>query len=121
MDIILGKERRRWAREDKLAIVAETFAPGVVILDIARRRQVSSGQIDTWRKQFRAELGFPESETAPPVAAPPMRFMPVAIAAEAPATMIEVELASGTKVKISGGVEASMMMALIKVLATKSR
>jgi hypothetical protein len=35
--------------------------------------------------------------------------------------MIEVELTGGTKIKISGGVEASMMMALIKALATKSR
>jgi transposase len=121
VDIILGKERRRWSREDKLAIVAETFAPGAVILKIARRREISSGQIHTWRKQFRAELGFPERKTDPPISAPPMRFMPVAITAEAPATMIEVELASGTKVKISGGVEASMMMALIKALASKSR
>jgi transposase len=121
VDIILGKERRRWSREDKLAIVSETFAPGAVILEIARRREISSGQIHTWRKQFRAELGFPAPETGPPIAAPPMRFMPVAIAAGAPATMIEVELASGTKVKISGGVEASVMMALIKALATKSR
>jgi transposase len=121
VDIILGKERRRWSREDKLAIVAETFAPGAVILEIARRRQISSGQIHTWRKQFRAELGFPAPETDPQFPAPPMRFMPVAIAAEAPATMIEVELTGGTKIKISGGVEASMMMALIKALATKSR
>jgi transposase len=121
VDIILGKERRRWSRTDKLAIVAETFEPGAVILEIARRRQVSSGQIHTWRKQFRAELGFPEPETAAPAAALPMQFMPVAITAGAPMTMIEVELAGGAKVKISGGVDAPLMMALIRALATKPR
>lgn len=122
MDIILGKERRRWSHEDKLAIVAETFEPGAVILEIARRRQVSSGQIHTWRKQLRAELGFPAPEPdAPPISPPAMRFMPVAITAGARATTIEVELAGGAKVKISGGVEPSLMMALIKALATKPR
>ncbi len=121
MDIILGKERRRWSRADKLSTVAETFEPGAVILEVARRRQVSSGQIHTWRKQFRAELGFPERETAAPAAPPPMQFMPVAITAGAPATMIEVELAGGVKIKISGGVDGALMMALIKALTMKPR
>ena len=121
MDIILGKERRRWTRDDKLAIVAETFAPGAVVLEVARRRQVSSGQIHTWRKQLRDELGFPAPEAELPVPAPPMRFMPVAIAAEAASPTIEVELAGGARVKITGGIEASMVMALIKALMTKPR
>jgi len=34
MDIILGKARRRWSAEDKRMIVAETFAPGAVILAV---------------------------------------------------------------------------------------
>ena len=121
MDIILGKERRRWSREDKLAIVAETFAPGAVILEIARRRQISSGQIHTWRKQLRDDLGVPAPEPAVSAAPPAMRFMPVAITAETATPMIEVELSSGARVKISGGIEASMVMALIKALMTKPR
>ena len=36
MDIILGKERRRWSVVEKRAIVAETFEPGAVILEICR-------------------------------------------------------------------------------------
>ena len=88
MDIILGKERRRWSRADKLAIVAETFEPGAVILEIARRREVSSGQIHTWRKQFRGELGFPAPEPdVSPLASAPMHFMPVAITVPSSATM----------------------------------
>jgi transposase len=121
VDIILGKDRRRWSREDKLSIVAETFEPGAIVLDVARRRQISSGQIYTWRKQFRAELGFPESEPATPAAAAAMQFMPVAITAERPATMIEVDFTGGAKLKMSGGVDLSLLMALIKALATKPR
>jgi transposase len=120
VDIILGKERRRWSLEDKLAIVAETLAPGAVALEIARRHQISSGQLHTWRKQYRAELGFPSLAAGLPAPTAPMRFMPVAIAAETAAPTIEVEL-SGARVKITGGIEASMVMALIKALMTKSR
>jgi transposase len=124
VDIILGKERRRWSREEKLAIVAETFAPGVVILDVARRHQVSSGQVHTWRKQFRAELGFPAPPppTPPrldPPAAPAMRFMPLAIAAERAPAMIEVELAGGARLKITGGLDADLVAALVKALSRR--
>jgi transposase len=120
VDIILGKERRRWSREEKLAIVAETFAPGVVILDVARRHQVSSGQVHTWRKQFCAELGFPApSPPLDPSAAPAMRFMPLAIAAErAPAT-IEAELAGGARLRITGALDADVVAALVKALSRR--
>lgn len=124
MDIILGKERRRWAREDKLAIVTETFAPGAVILEIARRRQVSSGQIHTWRKQFRAELGFPALEPGSPMdptSPSSMRFMPLAIATEAAPTTIEIEFSAGATMKITGAVDAPMMAALVTALAPRSR
>lgn len=125
MDIILGKERRRWSDDTKRAIVAETFAPGVVILEVAKRHQVSSGQIHTWRKQFRAELGFPPSSSPPPdpspgpMGAPPMRFMPLAIAAEPSPTMIEAELAGGARLKITGALDAAMVAVLVKALSRR--
>jgi transposase len=122
VDIILGKERRRWSREEKLAIVAETFEPGVVILEIARRRQVSSGQIHTWRKQYRAELGFPapDAPKAPePPTAPAMRFMPLAIAAERTAATIEAELAGGVRLRITGALDADIVAALVKALSRR--
>lgn len=119
MEIILGKERRRWSVDEKRAIVVETFAPGVVILDIAKRRQISSGQIHTWRKQYRAELGFPAPAPAPP-SVQPVRFMPLAIAADPAPTTIDVELAGGVRVRISGAVGADMVAALVKTLAQRS-
>ena len=115
VEIILGKERRRWSRAQKVSIAAETFAPDVVILDIAKRHQISSGQIHTWRKHFRAELGFP----APPE--PPPRFMPLAIASDCAPTTIEAELAGGARLRITGTLDASVMTALVKALAQKPR
>jgi transposase len=119
VDIILGKERRRWSHEDKLAIVAETFEPGAVILEVARRRQVSSGQIHTWRKELRAELGFPALIKPEPAA--PVRLLPMAVAGEAAPGAIEVALANGARVKITGALQADMIAALMKTLVAKPR
>jgi transposase len=121
VDIILGKERRRWSREDKLAIVAESFEPGAVILEVARRRQVSSGQIHTWRRELRAELGLPEPTPARREVAGPVRLLPLAVAGEMPATTIDIALTSGTRVKITGAFDADAIAALMKTLVGRPR
>lgn len=121
MDVILGQPRRTWSRAEKRAIVAETFAVGARVVDVMRRHRISSGQIHTWRKQFRAELGFPAPEK--PAKArdlAPLQFMPLAIATDAAATTIEIDL-SGAKMKITGAIDAALMAALVKALASKSR
>jgi transposase len=74
MEIITGVERRRrWRDEDKLRIVAEAEAPGAVLVAVARRHEVSRGQLFEWRRQVRrGEL----------VAAPMVpEFMPVRVMA----------------------------------------
>lgn len=54
MEIITGAERRRrWRDEDKLRIVAEAEAPGAVFALVARRHEVSRGQLWKWRGQVR--------------------------------------------------------------------
>ena len=121
MEIILGKERRRWSREDKLAIVAESFEPGAVVLEVARRRQVSSGQIHTWRKELRAEVGFPEPARLRREVSAPVHLLPLAVAGEAPATTIDIALASGTRVKITGALETDAIAALMKTLVARPR
>jgi transposase len=59
MEILSGVERRRrWRLEEKLRIVAEAEAPGSVFAHVARRHDVSRGQLWTWRHQLRSgELG----------------------------------------------------------------
>ena len=72
MEIITGVERRRrWRDEDKLRIVAEAETPGTVLAVVARRHEVSRGQLFQWRRQVRrGEL----------VAAPMVpEFMPVRV------------------------------------------
>ncbi len=125
MDIILGKERRRWSLEEKRAIVAETFEPGAVILEICRRRQVASGQLHTWRKQYREELGFPAPQTG--AIAPVGRFMPLAMIGGAappaapsdPAPMIEIDFSGAARVWITGAASTDLVGVVLKALARK--
>mgnify|MGYP003365736587 CR=1 FL=1 len=62
MEILQGVERRRrWSEAEKLRIVAEAEAPGAVFAQVARRHDVSRGQLWTWRRLVRSgELGGTE-------------------------------------------------------------
>ena len=72
MEILSGVERRRrWRLEEKLRIVAEAEAPGSVFAHVARRHDVSRGQLWTWRHQLRS------GELAPAPVVP--EFLPVRV------------------------------------------
>ena len=70
-----GEPRRRWSLEQKLALVEATFQPGASVNGVARRLGVNPGMLFSWRKEFRAQLGFPETPKAkgfaPVMLAPP--------------------------------------------------
>ena len=90
IDIRVGVERRRrWGREDKLRIVRESLAPNVVVTEVARRHEVSTGLLYTWRKQALAGLLG--------------GFMPVRIVANAEASVLpaieEAKNRSGEEIK----------------------
>ena len=95
MEIITGSERRRrWRDEDKLRIVAEAETPGAVFADVARRHDVSRGQLWKWRGQVRrGELAV--SSTEP-------EFIPVRVVASAALSMPRVSGKSAAVNESSG-------------------
>ena len=119
VEVITGPERRRrWSEEQKRAIVAASLAPGAVVADVARRADISAGQIYRWRQEMRAAAAT--------------GFTPVLIAsAESPATpaddgpmcgaepAIEVEFAGKVRVRIPGSVPAALAVAVVKALARR--
>ena len=120
VEIFQGRARRRWSEDDKRRLVAETLAPGETVHGVARRRGVSTSQLFTWRKRLRAEAEFPPP---PPTLA---GFAAVAIApvpplageaAEAPPGLIEVELAGGDRVRITGPADPAVVAAALRALA----
>ncbi len=51
IDILSGPERRRrWTAAEKVAIVNETYEPGVTVSLVARRHGVAPNQLFRWRK-----------------------------------------------------------------------
>src|SRR5258706_4851687 len=116
VEVISGIERRRrWSEEQKRAIVAESFAPGAVVSEVARRADVSPGQIYRWRQELRAAVaGF-----APLLIAAPDN--PTSNGVEGrrfcggPA--IEVKFAGEIVVRIPGSIPAGFAAAVLKELS----
>jgi transposase len=113
------ERRRRWTTEDKLRILAQASAPGSSPTLTCRLNGISTGQLSTWRRQFRqGELtGFvPVAITPEPMCLPP----PETVAPEpapGPGGVIVVELPTGVKVRVTGDVGEA---ALRRVLAALS-
>jgi len=121
MEIILGQARRRWSEDEKRALVVETFVEGETVCGVARRHNISRSMLFCWRKQYGEAL----SRTAP--ASTPISFAAVAVAGPEPATppnppvppaapLIELEFASGARLRISGSADPDLVAAVMKAL-----
>jgi transposase len=62
--------RRRWSDEAKGRIVAESYAPGAVVSEVARRHDISAQHLFAWRKAARTGLLSLPADEAP-------QFVPV--------------------------------------------
>ena len=114
LEVITVGARQRWTLERKRALVVETFEPGAKVSAVARRNGVSTSQLFAWRKQFRDELA-----PAPRTTEPAARFLPLAIAAEASATTLELELVGGARLRVSGRVDPDLVVAIVRALARR--
>ena len=119
VEVITSVQRRRhWPRTEKERIVAEAMEPGAVASEVARAAGIHSSQLFRWRQQLceRAQI--------------PAVFNPVIVKPGAEAAspvlpertgVIEIEFASGGRMRISGPVDASTVSALMKALAKGKR
>ena len=118
VEVITSVERRRrWSRVEKERIVAAAMEPGAVASAVAREAGIHASQLYRWRQELcgpaRAAPGFAAVTIAPEpgVSASPM----VANG------LIEIELATGARVRISGAVDAATVSAAIAALTGKRR
>jgi transposase len=57
VEVLTGApRRRRWSTAEKVAIVAESLAPGAVTSEIALRYGLHRNQLYGWRREFRAAV-----------------------------------------------------------------
>jgi transposase len=103
------QRRRRWSQGEKERIVAASLEPGAVASEVARAAGIHTSQLFRWRQRLCER------------AAPP-GFAPVTVAPETGgnavwAGLIEIELASGARLRISGTVSAEVVAVVMRGLA----
>jgi transposase len=119
VEVITSVQRRRhWSRAEKERIVAAAIEPGAVASEVARKAGIHTSQLFRWRQQLCERTQIPA--VFDPVAVAPE---PAAVSPTSPekAGVIEVEFASGSRMRLSGSVDASMVSALMKALAKRRR
>jgi len=95
--------------EQKRLIVAEAFAAGASVCEVARHRDVVPGQIYRWRRDLRAAAaGFAEVVVAPGEER---------TVTNAPA--LEIELGRDICVRVAAGAPAELAAAIMKVLVAR--
>jgi transposase len=107
------QRRRRWSAAEKQQLVAASLEPGASVSALAREAGIHASQLYGWRRQLRAY--------------PSMSFAPVRITPDAapggavgPGT-IEIEFASGARMRITGAADPAALTAAVAALACGRR
>ncbi len=121
MEIILGQARRHWSEDEKRSLVAETFVEGQTVNAVARRHNISRSMLFGWRKQYREALKCAAHSTraigfTPVTIAGAEQSVPPPAALPVPTPLIELEFASGARLRISGSADPDLVAAVMKVL-----
>src|ERR1700756_3306750 len=117
VDIRVGVgRRRRWRAEDKGRIVAESYAPGAVVSEVARRHDITPQHLFAWRKAARAgRLTLPAEEA--PMFVPVVTTIREVGAAEAtngPGSIV-IEIA-GARVRAQKGVDVGWLRDVLRAV-----
>ncbi|WP_407246796.1 transposase [Klebsiella pneumoniae] len=70
IDVLGPEKRRRRTTQEKIAIVQQSFEPGMTVSLVARQHGVAASQLFLWRKQYRREvllLWLPENRSFLPL------------------------------------------------------
>jgi transposase len=107
---VIASTRRRWRREQNLAILAEVDAPGGSVSEVARRHALHTSLLFRWRREL--------SKRTRSAASPTQSFVPVRLPPPAPVRpgTIEVVLAGGRTVRVGADVEVGALMRIVEAL-----
>lgn len=100
------RQRRRWSEDFKRRVVREASAPGVSVAAVARRYGLNANQIFNWRRRYGGSGEFL------PVAV----SEPAAVETDRSGGEIEILLATGHRVRITGRFEAERVCQLLRSL-----
>lgn len=111
------RKRRKWSDDEKRMICAQTVVPGVSVAQVARRYDLNANQIFNWLKDAKfAPNDHPDEDEA--------TFLPVEVVARPTSPepgpeltgLIELELANGHRLRISGSYDPEAIARLVRHL-----
>src|SRR5262245_45180202 len=115
------QRRRRWSRAEKERIVAAALGAGGIDSEVARAAGIHTSQLFRWRQQFCERAQVPAAFNPVTIAAEPAPSSPMVPSVPEPAGSIEIEFATGGRMRITGPVDARTVSALMKALAQGKR
>jgi transposase len=119
VDIRVGVgRRRRWGDEVKGRIVAESYAPGAVVSEVARRHGISPQHLFAWRKAARIGLLSLPADAAPlfvPVVTELRRSGTAAEAGIQASPTITIEI-GGAVVRAAPGIDPAWLRDVLRVV-----
>ncbi len=131
IEIITRNARRRWSLEQKREIVAESLGQELTPTEVARRHEISSRQLYTWRRELlamqtamitRSAQRFAEVEMIAPAAQSAGNTPALSGTASLPsvptrsAGLIEVVLPGGLVVRVDALVDTSALRRVLDAL-----
>jgi len=115
IEVITSVERRRqWSAAEKERLVAASLEPGASVMALAREAGLHPSQLYKWRRQLCVQ-----QRTTPDFAAVRIIAETATPGLPAPAGVIEIELADGTRLRITGAVDTATVTATVGALVTK--
>lgn len=120
LEVVETGRRRRWSEDAKLKIVLESLQAPRQVSATARRYGLSRSLLLQWRRSFRAEQkGSAERQIGfvPAVVTPDSEAAVPAPAGSAGGGAIEIEFATGARMRITGAVDRATLTAAMAALA----
>jgi transposase len=108
------QRRRRWPHAEKERIVAASLEAGAIASEVARAAGIHTSQLYRWRRDLCGR-----ADGAPTFAA--VTIAPAVGGGGERCGMMEIEFASGARLRITGAVEPAAVSAVVTALAGARR
>ena len=123
--LVVRRTKRLWTDEEKRSICLQTMAPDVSVAQVARRYALNANMIFKWLRDARYGPGSASVAADAPI------FLPVEIvnparsevartvlpASTLPDCLLEIEIAGGHRLRVSGAYDPDALAQLIRGLS----
>ena len=122
---VVRRTKRLWTDEEKRSVCVQTTAPDVSVAQVARRYALNANMIFKWLRDARYAPGSAQGAVDAPVFLPVEIVNPARAEAARPILpsnvlangLLEIELAGGHRLRVSGSYDPEALARLIRGLS----